>query len=302
MLPFVHFGDDWVAGSEVGTVGADARAPLISEGIRTSSVVQRARFWRRGPAKSASRWIARCFCPCFRLFFTALFAFDLCEALAARQAADCADRRAHRALRNSAAPAQWMLPACCSRKVPLLINVHSRFYHTGAAAMAFLGRASGGPCGGGIVGRRQTAFDGWQEAGRVAVVYNGVRCWDIAAGRRQRISFRTGDSCGRRGRHRCRLPDPPQRPGHSFPEPCGPAKFGPFLSWLREMVPSGRLMKRTLRDCRSISSAIEAISVLTAGCRRFLGGAFAAGSLWPGHYRSGFCRYPRQSAHGWRAS
>lgn len=121
---FVHFGDNWVAGSEVALL--ELMRALVKQGVRPH-------LWCNAPAmQQAARKIG---VPVDRDDFA--HAFDFSSPRFSPSAYLRLVRRGKELIEqsgaeivhcNSAAPAQWMLPACRARKIPSLINIHSRYH------------------------------------------------------------------------------------------------------------------------------------------------------------------------------
>jgi hypothetical protein len=121
---FVHFGDDWIAGSEVALL--ELMRAMAGMNIQPY-------LWCNAPAmQQAAQKIG---VPVDRDVFS--HAFDYSSPrfspsayfrLVSRGRQLIAQSGAQIVHCNSAAPAQWMLPACRSKQTPLLINLHSRYH------------------------------------------------------------------------------------------------------------------------------------------------------------------------------
>ena len=163
---FVHFGDDWVAGSEVALL--ELMRALIEKGVQPH-------LWCNAPAmEQAARKIG---IPVDRDVF--VHAFDYSSPRFSPAAYMRLWRRGREMIAksgadivhcNSAAPAQWMLPASRSKKMPLLINLHSR-YHRRSRYVLGVHLADRVVAVSSAIAQPLLA-DG-MEAGRIAVVYNG---------------------------------------------------------------------------------------------------------------------------------
>lgn len=172
---FVHFGDDWVAGSEVALL--ELMRALMKDGVRPH-------LWCNAPAmQQAAEKIG---IPADRGTFA--HAFDYSSPRFSPSAYLGLWRRGKRLIEqssahivhcNSAAPAQWMLPACRSRKVPLLINLHSR-YHKRSRYVLGVHLADRVVAVSSAIAQPLLA-DG-MEADRVAVVYNGFDAESLLKG------------------------------------------------------------------------------------------------------------------------
>lgn len=163
---FVHFGDNWVAGSEVALL--ELMRALTGKGVRPH-------LWCNAPVmEEAARKIG---IPVDRDVF--VHAFDYSSPRFSPSAYMRLWRRGSEMVAksgagivhcNSAAPAQWMLPACRGRKVPLLINLHSR-YHRRSRYVLGMHLADRVVAVSSAIAQPLLA-DG-MEADRIAVVYNG---------------------------------------------------------------------------------------------------------------------------------
>lgn len=120
---FVHFGDDWLAGSEVALL--ELMRALIGKNVRPY-------LWCNSPVmEQAARKIGVAvdrdvFVHAFDYSsprFSPLAYMRLCR----RGKEMIAQSRADIVHCNSAAPAQWMLPACHNH-VPVLVNSHSQYH------------------------------------------------------------------------------------------------------------------------------------------------------------------------------
>lgn len=120
---FVHFGDDWIAGSEVALL--EMLRGLVRKGIKPS-------LWCNTQAmETAAQAID---IPVFRDEFAYYFDYASPKfsprayfALIAKAGRLIAQTQAELVHCNSAAPAQWMAPACWRKRVPLLVNLHSPY-------------------------------------------------------------------------------------------------------------------------------------------------------------------------------
>lgn len=162
---FVHFGDDWVAGSEVALL--ELMRALMGKNVRPT-------LWCNAPAmEQAARKIG---VAVDRDVFVHAFDYSsprfspsaymrLCrrgKEMIAKSGADIVHC-------NSAAPAQWMLPAC-RNNVPVLVNSHSHYH-----------RRSRYVLGVHLVDRvvtvssaiAQPLLEDGMKPDRIAVVYNG---------------------------------------------------------------------------------------------------------------------------------
>jgi glycosyltransferase involved in cell wall biosynthesis len=121
---FVHFGDDWIAGSEVALL--ELMRALTGMNVQPH-------LWCNAPAmQQAAQKIG---VPVDRDVFA--HAFDYSSPRFSPSAYFRLVRRGKQLIAqsgaqivhcNSAAPAQWMLPACRGKQTPLLINLHSRYH------------------------------------------------------------------------------------------------------------------------------------------------------------------------------
>ena len=120
---FVHFGDNWIAGSEVALL--EMLRDLSTKGIRPS-------LWCNMEAmETAAQAIG---IPVFRDEFAYYFdyaspSFSPCAYVSLIRKAGRLIAQTHAELVhcNSAAPTQWMVPACWRKQVPLLVNLHSPY-------------------------------------------------------------------------------------------------------------------------------------------------------------------------------
>ena len=120
---FVHFGDDWIAGSEVALL--EMLRSLGRKGIRPS-------LWCNTHAmEKAAQAIG---IPVFRDTFA--YYFDYASPsfsprayvrLIGQAGRLIAQTQAELVHCNSAAPAQWMVPAGWRKRVPVLVNLHSPY-------------------------------------------------------------------------------------------------------------------------------------------------------------------------------
>lgn len=163
---FVHFGDDWIAGSEVALL--ELIQALVGKGVQPY-------LWCNAPAmERAARKIG---IAVDRDVFAHAFDYSSprfsprAYARLWRRGAELISKSGAAIVHcNSAAPAQWMLPASRSRKVPLLVNLHSPYHRRSryvlgvhlADRVVAVSSAIAAPL----------LADG-MEADRIAVVYNG---------------------------------------------------------------------------------------------------------------------------------
>ena len=163
---FVHFGDDWVAGSEIALL--ELMRALIGKGVRPH-------LWCNAPAmEQAARKIGisvdrDVFVHAFDYSSPRFSPSDYMrlwrrgKEMIAKSGADIVHC-------NSAAPAQWMLPACHCGKRPLLINLHSRYHRRSRYVLGVHLADRVVAVSSAIV---QPLLTDGMEADRIAIVHNG---------------------------------------------------------------------------------------------------------------------------------
>ncbi len=182
---FVHFGDDWLSGSEIALL-------QLMNGIKRNGVAPF--LWCNAPAMDeAARKLGM---PVFRSAFAFYFDYDSPRFSLGRYARSVREGRrfisetgADLVHCNSAAPLQWMLPAARKSRVPILAQVHSCYlrrsrYVLGlhlADAVVAVSTAAAAPL----------IADG-MPLDRVAVVFNGFDVERLLAGDRRGLRSELG--------------------------------------------------------------------------------------------------------------
>src|ERR1700748_1708807 len=163
---FVHYGDDWLAGSEIALLE-------MIRGLRAQGVAPF--LWCNAPALENAAIAAGI--PVWRDPFAYYFdysspAFSLSayRRLVRRAEALIGETGAEIVHCNSAAPAQWMALACRRRRTPWLINMHSPYLRRSRCALGIL-RAEGTAAVPAAIAKPLLA-DG-VDKDRVRIVHNG---------------------------------------------------------------------------------------------------------------------------------